>query len=68
MKYKQAFQELNEILRDLQSEDIDIDELTQKVKKAVELIKFCKEKIEKTELEVKKIIEEFQDSSLKKEV
>ncbi len=68
MKYKQAFQELNKILKDLQSEDIDVDELTDKVKRALELIKICKEKIEKTELEVKKIIEEFQRSSLEKEV
>ena len=68
MKYKQAFQELNKILKDLQSEEIDVDELTDKVKRALELIKICKEKIEKTELEVKKIIEEFQRSSLEKEV
>ena len=33
-KYRDAMQELNEILDSLQSEDIDVDELSSKVKRA----------------------------------
>ncbi len=34
-----------------------------KVKKAVELIKLCRERIEKTEFEVTKIVKEFEKDS-----
>jgi exodeoxyribonuclease VII small subunit len=60
IKYSQAVRELNQILDDLQSEKIDIDEVSSKVKRATELIKLCKNKIQKTELEVKKVLKEFE--------
>ena len=59
IKYAKAVEELNDILSDLESEKIDVDELVAKTKRAIELIKLCREKIEKTEMEVKKIVEEF---------
>lgn len=59
MKYTEAVEELNTILSDLESESIDVDELSDKVKHAIELIKLCREKIEQTELEVRKIVKEF---------
>lgn len=59
LKYSQAVEELTVILEDLESEKIDIDEVTVKVVRALELIKFCREKIENTELEVNKIVKEF---------
>lgn len=59
-KYSQALEELNNILVDLESERIDVDELSLKVKRAVELIDLCRERIEKTEAEVKKIVKEFE--------
>ena len=60
VKYRDAEAELAEILEDLQSERIDVDEISHKVKRAIELIRFCKEKIEKTEMEVKKVIKDFE--------
>lgn len=59
-KYSQAIKELNDILEDLQSEQIDVDQLSMKVKRATELIKLCKDKIQKTEIEVKQIVKEFE--------
>jgi len=59
LKYKEAISELNNILFDLESEKIDVDEVAVKVKRATELIKICQKKIEKTELEVKKIVKDF---------
>jgi exodeoxyribonuclease VII small subunit len=61
IKYSEAVQELNAILQDLESENIDVDEVSLKVKRAVELIKICREKIENTELEVRKIVKEFEN-------
>lgn len=59
-KYSEAIEELNTILADLESERIDVDEVSAKVKKAVELIKFCRDRISKTELEVRAIVKEFE--------
>ncbi|MDD4955683.1 MAG: exodeoxyribonuclease VII small subunit, partial [Candidatus Omnitrophica bacterium] len=63
IKYNEAVNELNAILSDLESERVDVDELTTRVKRAVELIKLCREKIEETELEVRKIVKEFDKDS-----
>ena len=60
LSYQEATAELSEILEDLQSENVDVDELSTKVKRATELIKVCRDKIQKTELEVKKIIKKFE--------
>ena len=59
-KYSQALDELNRILQDLQSENVDVDEVSAKVKRAMELIRVCKDKIQATEMEVKKIVKEFE--------
>ena len=66
VKYSDAIGELNAILDDLQSERVDVDEVSVKVKRAVELVSLCREKIEKTELEVRKIVKEF-EKDLKEE-
>ncbi len=61
MEYSKAAEELNQILSDLESEDINVDELSDKVKKAIELIRFCKNKIKETEMEVKNMVSEFEE-------
>lgn len=66
IKYREAIVELQNILDGLESEQIDVDEVSQKVKRAVELIKICREKIAKTELEVRKVVKEFQNDSIEK--
>ncbi len=60
IKYSEAVEELNQILADLEAERIDVDQVSVKVKKAVELIKLCRQKIENTEMEVKKIVKGFE--------
>lgn len=60
MTYKEAIEELEEILTSLESSGPDIDRLTIKVKRAAELIKFCKGKLFETEAEIEKIIEEIE--------
>jgi len=60
IKYSEAIKELNQILEDLETERIDVDEVSLKVKRAIELIKLCRDKIKKTEWEVKNVIKEFE--------
>ena len=44
--YTQAVEELEEILRQLEKNDeIDMDFITEKVKRASELMQFCKQKL-----------------------
>lgn len=57
--YSQAKQELEEIVSAIESNELDVDALTQKVKRASELIAFCKDKLTKTDKELQKIIDEI---------
>jgi len=58
MNYAQAMAELNALVERMQSDELDIDELSGAVKRAMELINLCRTKIRSAEIEVKKIIEE----------
>ena len=66
VKYSKSIQKLEEIVEKIENEEIDVDELATQVKDAVSLIKTCKSKIEKAELEVKKIVDGF-DTNQKSE-
>lgn len=59
VKYVQAMQRLDAIVARIESGEIDVDELSKQVKEAVKLVRLCKEKIEKAEMEVKSVIEAF---------
>lgn len=61
--YKNAIIKLEEIIEKIEHEDVDVDELADHVKQAVELIRLCKEKIEKAEVEVKKIVEDLEQEN-----
>lgn len=60
-KYGKAIKKLDEIIQKIESEEIDVDELADRVKEAVDLLKVCKSKIEKAELEVKKVVAGFKE-------
>ena len=64
IKYSKAMTWLEEIIEKIQGEEIDVDELSEKVKEAATLIKTCKERIEKAELEVKQVVEGFEDDKV----
>lgn len=55
--YKEAVAELEGILRQMQSPDCDIDKLSQFTARALTLLKYCKEKLTKTDEEVKRTLE-----------
>lgn len=57
LTYSQAKQELEKIVSAIESGELDVDALTEKVKRASELIAFCKEKLTKTDEELQKILE-----------
>ncbi len=59
LSYAKAIEELENILSQIRDESVNVDDLSLKVKRAMELIKFCKEKITSTEMEVKQLITIF---------
>ncbi|MDU1904856.1 MAG: exodeoxyribonuclease VII small subunit [Dysgonomonas sp.] len=55
--YNEAVQELQKILDRIESGDLDVDVLTEEIKKASILIKYCKDKLYKADEEIKKVLE-----------
>ena len=53
--YEDAVIELEEILEALSDDDINVDELAERVKRATELVKVCRDRIAAARLEVKEI-------------
>lgn len=58
--YREAIEELESIVQEIEGEAVDIDLLTEKVKRATFLIKLCKKRLKETDNEVKKILKEFE--------
>ncbi|HHT03445.1 MAG TPA: exodeoxyribonuclease VII small subunit [Bacteroidales bacterium] len=57
--YTQKFEELTKIVKDLEKGDIAIDEMTEKIKKALVLIQDCKQSLNTVNEDVSKIIDEI---------
>lgn len=58
--YTESIKELEKILDKIENDNIDVDVLTQEIKKASELIKKCKDKLYKTDEEIKKILDNIE--------
>ena len=58
IKDEEAIRQIEDIVERLENDEMDIDSLGAELKKAQKLIKLCKDKLTKTEEEVKKILEE----------
>ena len=55
MKYEEALAQLESIVRKMESNELNIDEIATQLKTAQRLIKFCKDKLTQTEQELQKI-------------
>lgn len=62
INYTDAFEELQSIVTEIEQGEISVDELSKKVKRATQLIKICRKKLTTTEEDVKKILDELDDS------
>ncbi|MCP4550059.1 MAG: exodeoxyribonuclease VII small subunit [bacterium] len=59
LSYEEAMTNLNAILRELESEEGDLDLLAAHVKRASELVRHCRSKIQNTEMEVEKVLKDL---------
>lgn len=58
--YGEAMQELQNIMFRIENEELEVDILLEEVKKAANLIKFCKDKLQKTNTEIQKILDKIE--------
>ena len=59
--YSEAVTELEEIVKQMQSNECSIDNLSELTTRSLELLQFCKEKLTKTDEELKKIFANLTD-------
>ena len=58
IKYEAAYAELQAIVRKMENDELDIDQMAEQLKRAQELIRLCKDKLTKADEEIKKILAE----------
>ena len=58
IKYEAAIAELQAIVSKMENNDLDIEQMSVQLKRAPELIKLCKDKLTKTDEEIKRILAE----------
>lgn len=63
LTYSRALSELEQILNEIESESVDVELLSEKVKKAALLIKFCKDRLRNVEEDVKQALSEIEEES-----
>jgi len=61
ISYREAVEEIEDILSKIENEELDVDELSDQVKRVSSLIKICKEKLFKTQEEVEQILDKIDE-------
>ena len=59
--YAEALEELEEILEELEGDQLDVDVLAERVRRASELIKVCRERITRAQGDVDAIVAELDE-------
>lgn len=59
--YRQAIEELETILRALETDAVDVDDLTARVQRSAELIRVCKQKLRSAESAIDQVFENLDD-------
>lgn len=61
ISYSEAMAEIEAILEKIENEELDVDELAEKVKRVSTLLKTCKDKLTKTNEQVETILKEMEN-------
>ena len=59
LSYARAVEELEAILEELEDDNLDVDHLAERVGRAANLIRLCRERISHTRLEVERIVSDL---------
>lgn len=60
--YSQAMSRLEQIVNQIDNNELEIDELADKIREASDLIAFCQSKLMKVDAEIEKILAERRES------
>ena len=60
--YSQAMARLETIVLQVDSNELEVDELVEKIKEANEIIAFCSEKLKKADMEIEKMLADKQEN------
>ena len=61
--YTAAMEELEQILQEIEGDDVDVDVLTERVGRAAELIRICRQRIANTRAEVERVVAELDETT-----
>lgn len=61
ISYTEAITEIEEIINKIEQDELDVDQLTDRVKRVAALLKICKSKLHETEEEVENILKDMDD-------
>lgn len=62
LKFKDAFERLEKIVSELESEDVDLEDALKKYAEGLELVQLCKGRLEEAENKVKEIKKRFHEA------
>ena len=57
MKYEEAMQRLETIVSQIENDELGIDELAARLKEAKQMLKTCRDKLTKTDKEIRKLLD-----------
>lgn len=67
LRYAEALKELEQILKSIEQDEVDLDDLGQHVERAAHLIQVCRGKIERAEMQVKRIVDDLEQDGSEEE-
>lgn len=60
-KYGAMAKELDQILAGIEEGEVDVDDLSDRVERATEMIRLCREKLDATQIRVQKVVSTLED-------
>lgn len=57
MKYEEAVSRLEEIVKKMENDELDVDQMAQQLKEAQQLIKLCKDRLTKVDADIKAVMD-----------
>lgn len=60
LNYQEAYDELQTIVQEIEDNSISVDILSEKIKRAMFLVEYCKQKLQKIEIDIDKLIEDIE--------
>jgi exodeoxyribonuclease VII small subunit len=61
LSFSEAMEELERVLRRIEGDEIDVDQLGRELGRAAKLLEVCRKKIRRAEVEVRQIVEQIEE-------